>query len=377
MTIDFTKIKPTIGVTGSAGKTTVKAMISSILREKWIVFESPDYHNTTENTPKHKEKIGPIHRAAILEYGMGFPGQIAEHCSIIQPNISVITNIGMAHIGNFNGELGKLAAEKSEIIKGMDQDGVLFINQDDKNSELLHTSSFKGKIVTVGIEKPGNFHAESVRFDEEGMGFTVRLHGKEYPFIIPVYGHHNVYNALFAIAVADLLGFSPQEMQNGLSSIIGPEHRLHFYHLKDDITVIDDTVHAHPTAVKAAVEVLVQVGRNKKIAVLGSMSEQGVLMEEAHLDVGKFVATKGVSQLFTYGNFSKYITEGALSAGMGEDKAKHYTGLNRKKLHKAIIEAVEPGTIILVKGSSKQNLFETVEFLLNYYSDETEVFNEF
>lgn len=368
MTIHFMKTKPIISITGSAGKTTVKAMVSSILREQWIVYESSDYHNTTENTPQHKEKIGSIHRAAVLEYGMGFAGQITEHCSIIQPNIAIVTNVGSAHIGNFDGKLEKLVAAKSEIIKGMDQDGVLFLNRDDENSKMLHTSTFKGKIVTIGIETSGDYKAEHIRYGKKGMEFTVKLRGTEYLFKIPVYGQHNIYNALFAIAVADLLGFPPQNMQNGLNYIIKPDHRLHLFHIKNDITVIDDTVHAHPPAMQAAIDVLMQVGTNKRIAVLGSMSELGERMEKDHIDIGKYVVNKAVDELFTYGNFSRYITEGALSAGMAKDKAKHYTGLYRKNLHQALLEAIEPGTTILVKGSSKQNLFETVEFLLNHYS---------
>ncbi|MFF2755553.1 UDP-N-acetylmuramoyl-tripeptide--D-alanyl-D-alanine ligase [Psychrobacillus sp. NPDC058041] len=368
MTINFKKVKPKIAITGSAGKTTVKSMVSSILREQWIIYESSDYQNTTENTPNHKEKIGPIHRATVLEYGMGFAGQITEHCSIIQPNISIITNVGSAHIGNFDGKLEKLVAAKSEIIKGMDQDGVLFLNRDDKNSKMLYTSAFKGKIITVGIETSGNYKAQQIRYGKEGMEFTVKLKGTKYLFKIPVYGQHNIYNALFAIAVADLLGFPPQDMQNGLNFILKPDHRLNLFHLKDGITVIDDTVHSHPPAVKAAIDVLMHVGKNKRIAVLGSMSELGDRMEKDHKDVGKYVANKKVDELFTYGNFSRYITEGALSAGMVKDKAKHYTGLYRKNLHEDLLEAIEPGTTILVKGSSKQNLFETVEYLLSRYS---------
>ncbi|MCR2821958.1 UDP-N-acetylmuramoyl-tripeptide--D-alanyl-D-alanine ligase [Lederbergia panacisoli] len=371
MTIDFMKEKPIIAVTGSAGKTTVKTMISSILREKWITYESSDYHNTTENTIQHKEKIGPIHRAVVLEYGMGFPGQITEHCSILQPDISVITNVGLAHIGNFDSKLENLVAAKSEIIKGMKQDGVLFINRDDQNSQMLHTSRFKGKIVTVGIQKVGTYRAQNIRFGKDGMEFTVKLKRNNYTFKIPVFGQHNIYNALFAIAVTDLLGFSPKDMQNGLNFITKPEHRLYFYHLKDNITVIDDTVHAHPPAMKAAIDVLKQAGRRKRIAVLGSMSELGDRNEADHLDIGRYAAINGVHQLFTFGNYSRDITEGALSAGMTKDKAKHYTGLYRKKLHEDLLDAIEPGTTVLVKGASKQNLFETVELLLQYYSEET------
>ena len=76
---------------------------------------------------------------------MAYPGVITEHCSIIKPNISIVTNIGMAHVGNFDGDIKKVAHAKSELIHGMDQEGILIINNDDPNSTYLETQKFKGK----------------------------------------------------------------------------------------------------------------------------------------------------------------------------------------------------------------------------------------
>ena len=155
--------KPIIAVTGSAGKTMVKTMVSAILRERWVVFESKDYYNTVDKTMVHADEISFIHRAAVLEYGMAFPGAISEHCQIIQPNIGVITNVGLAHIGNFEGKVELLAAAKSELIMGMNPSGILFMNADDPNSKLLHTNNFKGKILTVGIASKASYQARKNR----------------------------------------------------------------------------------------------------------------------------------------------------------------------------------------------------------------------
>ena len=82
---------------------------------------------------------------------MAYPGVITEHCSIIKPNISIVTNIGLAHVGNFDGDIKGVAHAKSELIHGMDQKGVLFLNKDDHNSTFLETEHFKGTIITIGI----------------------------------------------------------------------------------------------------------------------------------------------------------------------------------------------------------------------------------
>lgn len=366
----FSDEKPVIAVTGSAGKTMVKTLISAVLREKWVVFESNDYNNTTEKTKEHAQRISFIHRAVVLEYGMAYPGVITEHCKIIQPNIGVITNIGLAHIGNFQGSLKHLAEAKSELITGLNPEGVLFTNLDDENSKLLLTDKFKGTILTVGIESHADYRASNVHYSDFGMEFNVHLRGSDYSFSMPIYGNHNVYNALFAIGVADQLGFSPMEIRNGLQNVKKPEHRLNVIKLRDGITVIDDTVHAHPTAMKAALDVLSALSKGKKIAVLGSMPELGDKINEYHEEIGRYAASKNIDFLFTYGNISVNIGLGAVSAGMPAQKVKHKTPLYRKVLHRELVQMIEPNTTILVKGASRLGMYETVSFLCDYYKIE-------
>jgi len=359
--------KPIIAVTGSAGKTTVKNLVAAILREKWVVFEANDYNNTTEKTKEHVQRISFIHRAAVVEYGMAYPGVITEHCSILRPNIGIITNIGLAHIGNFDGSIEQLAEAKSELLKGVASEGMFFINADDENSKLIPINTFKGMLFTVGIDSDSDYQAANVKYTEDGMAFTVNLDGVDHNFICPMLGKHNVYNALFAIGVADQLGFSPMDMKKGLKNVKSPEHRLGIHKLKNGIIVIDDTVHAHPTAMKAALDVLEAVGKKKKIAILGSMPELGDRINEYHEEIGSYAATKGIDFLYTYGNVSVNIGIGAICSGFPANKVSHKTPLYRKVMHRELIEMIEPETVILVKGASRLKMYETVEFLCDYY----------
>jgi UDP-N-acetylmuramoyl-tripeptide--D-alanyl-D-alanine ligase len=359
--------KPIIAITGSAGKTMVKTMVSAILRERWVVFESKDYYNTVDKTLIHANEIDFIHRAAVLEYGMAFPGAITEHCRIIQPNIGVITNVGLAHIGNFEGKLELLAAAKSELIIEMNPAGILFINADDSNSKLLHTRNYMGKILTVGIKAKADYEAGNINYSEKGMTFTLNLNGNEYPFSIPIFGEHNVYNALFAIGVADQLGFLPAEMQTGLRTMKKPNHRLAIHRLKDGINVIDDTVHSHPPAVKAAIDVLLNLAKQKKMAILGSMPELGVRTYQDYKDIGRYVAEKKLDFLYTFGKSSLHIGEEAIKVGYPANQVKHYKQSYLKVMHRELVQTIEPGLTILVKGASRLNMYETVKFLCDYY----------
>ncbi|HJV47243.1 MAG TPA: YheC/YheD family protein, partial [Bacillota bacterium] len=134
-----------IAITGSAGKSTAKEMVASILEQRWKIFKSEGNQNTTTYTELHAKQIHAGHRAAVLEYGMAYSGIIAKHCSILPPDLSVITNIGTAHVDNLGGRIEDVARTKSEIIKGMNPSGTLFLNADDENSKLLQTQDFKGK----------------------------------------------------------------------------------------------------------------------------------------------------------------------------------------------------------------------------------------
>lgn len=361
------KSLPIIAITGSAGKTTTKAFVGSILSKKWNVFESKDYWNTTEHTKKHKEEINDKHQAVVLEYGMAYPGIITNHCSIIQPNISIVTNIGLAHVGNFDGDVRGVAKAKSELIHGMDQQGLLIVNQDDDNSRYLETQQFKGKIITVGIKKEADYRAYDLQYKDVGMSFKMKLHGQEIELYIPILGEHHVYNALNAVAVADLLGFSPLDIQTGLN-FKKPPRRLTIYNCRDDITVIDDTVHSHPQGVRAALDVLTNIATNRKVAIIGQMRELGILREEEYRKVGEYVHEIGIDEFITYGFRTDEMSNAAIAKGMDPARVHHF--INKDQLHVLLEKLIKPHDTILVKGASKTNMFETVKFLDQTFKEE-------
>ncbi|MFJ7736305.1 YheC/YheD family protein [Lysinibacillus sp. NPDC097287] len=356
----YLSARPIIAITGSAGKTTTKAFLGSILSEKWNVFESKDYWNTTEHTKLHAEEINASHEAVVLEYGMAYPGVITNHCSIIQPNISIVTNIGLAHVGNFDGDIQKVALAKSELIHGMDQKGVLVINKDDENSKFLSMKQFNGELLTVGIHSAANYRAYNIRYKDDGMSFKMKLQGKEIELFIPILGEHHVYNALNAIAVADHLGFTPIEIKAGLN-FKKPPRRLTLYHCRDQITVIDDTVHSHPQGVRAAIDVLSNIGKKRKIAIIGQMRELGDLREEEYRKVGEYVYEQNIHILITYGFRTEEIGAAARARGMNGSNIYHFT--DKEELDALLEKIVRRNDTILVKGASKTNMFDIVQFL--------------
>ena len=149
-----------------------------------------------------------------------------------------------------------------------------------------------------------------------------------------------MYNALSAIAIADQLGFSPMEIKTGLL-FKKPPRRLTIYNCKDNITVIDDTVHSHPEGVRAAIDVLVNLAKHRKIAIIGQMRELGDLREREYRKVGDYIKEQGIDLLITYGFRTEDIGAQAMKMGMAADKIYHFT--DREKLHALLSKLIQKG----------------------------------
>jgi UDP-N-acetylmuramoyl-tripeptide--D-alanyl-D-alanine ligase len=194
------------------------------------------------------------------------------------------------------------------------------------------------------------------------MNFQVKLDGQDYDLLIPIYGNHNVYNALFAIALSHTLGFNPQEIKVGLRSYHRPIHRLRVYKLKRDIKLIDDAYNANPNSVKAALDVLTTISKDKNVAVLGSMSGLGSYSKNGHTIVGEYAASKSyLSRIYTYGKEGQQIARAAVKAGFPRNKIIHSN--NRETLHKHLKKDLQPGSTVLVKGSHSMEMSKTVKFI--------------
>jgi len=350
--------RPVIAITGSAGKTTTKEMIASILRRRWTIFKTKANRNFVSHTRTYAKQIKPRHRAVVLEYGMLREGHIKRHCLYIQPNIAVITNVGTAHLGNLGGSIRRVAGAKSELIRYMHPRGRLFLNADDANSRLLSKLRFQRKCYTIGIKKPADYRAYGIRQTPSGMHFQCKLKGKLHQFFIPALGVHNVYNALFAIAVSRKLGLPYATIKAGLRNYAKPQRRLTTYRFTGGFRILDDSYSANPHAMKAAVDVLARMGKGRKIAVLGSMLEMGIYRQRGHRGVGRYLAKKGVDYLFTYGHSARQIGVGAIQAGFPRSRVIHCA--TKQELHRKLRQYVRPQTCILVKASHKLKMNETV-----------------
>ena len=144
-------------------------MVASILKRRWKTFKSIENGNDVWYTSQYVKQIDSSYHAIVLEYGLTHSGNIEQHCKIIQPNIGIITNVGIAHIENFEDRVYGIISAKSELIKGMKSDGMLFLNEDDMKSRLLDRKEFKGEIITIGILNNSNYQAKEINYTDNGI----------------------------------------------------------------------------------------------------------------------------------------------------------------------------------------------------------------
>ena len=333
-----------VAVTGSAGKTSTKDMIYSVLSKKYKVLKSPGNYNNAIGLPF--ALLNYINEDIIvLEMGMNGLGEIDTLSKIAKPDIAVITNIGTAHIGLLGSRENILKA-KLEILNGMNKDGVLVINND---NDLLNTiNGIEQKIVRFGIDNKSDYNASNI-YTKNGSTFF-SIDNKEYS--VPVLGKVFAYNALCAYAVGKQFDLSDEEIKEGLESVILTGNRMQIIE-ENEHTIINDTYNANKEAVMSSLDTLTTF-ENKKVAILGDMLELGEYEEEIHREIGRYANGK-VDMLITIGNLSKYIYE--------EFNGTKYHFDNKVDAMDKIKDLINKDDVILVKASQGMKLIEIVDYL--------------
>ncbi|WP_044639801.1 UDP-N-acetylmuramoyl-tripeptide--D-alanyl-D-alanine ligase [Risungbinella massiliensis] len=345
-----------IGITGSAGKSTTTAMVSSILRSHYRIVQTAGNLNTASYLPGYLSRIENQHNLLLLEMGMNSLNNIKRQCNIVRPHIGVVTNVGEAHAGNLGG-LDYVVKAKQEMVDGVRPGGVLLLNADDLRSRKLSVAKFNGKLLRFGIDQPAEIRATNVTYHNSGMNFKVIAEGQQHIIFIPTFGKHNVYNALAAIGVARAMGIPYPSIQKGLARFETPKMRLQFLSTPKGRILINDAWNA--TAMKAGLEVLKNVSKGRTtVAVLGDMLELGKLSPIAHQSVGKYIAKLGVNQLVTIGPNARIIASTAIQNGMPRNRVFSYSSHEQVVTH--LLRTTTPRSLIYFKASRKLHLEKIV-----------------
>lgn len=342
-----------VGITGSVGKTSTKEMIASVLSEKYKVLKTEGNYNNEIGLPLTIFKIRAEHEVAVLEMGISEFGEMHRLATMANPDICVITNIGLCHLENLKTRDGILKA-KTESFAHLKKDGIAILNGDDDKLSTIRQVGDK-EPVFYGMEEKMEYREDAKKsvyatgVENLGLyGMQARIHTPEgeRDVRIPIPGEHNVYNALAATAVGLSLGLSLDQISSGIlkaKTIGGRTNLLN----TGSMTVIDDCYNANPVSMKASIDVLA-TAEGRKIAVLGDMGELGENEKKLHYEVGEYLAKKEINVLFCAGELSEEIAK----AAQKESKTcEVYYFKTRDALLEQLLPFLKKGDTVLVKAS--------------------------
>lgn len=344
---------PVVAITGSAGKTSTKDVIYSILKEKYKAHKTIGNQNNHLGLPLTILSLEEDNEVLVLEMGMNHLGEISYLTSIAKPDVAIITNVGTAHIGNLGSRENILKA-KLEILEGLNPNGVLIINND---NDLLHKWYLENKdkyhIITIGIYNKSDYMANIIEKNEWSSTFSCN----NVIYKVPVGGEHFIYNALAGVATGKEFNVSDEEIKDGILNFELSSNRMSLI-TTNGYTIIDDSYNANFDSMSYAIKYLGSLS-GRSIAVLGTMKELGSYSEDLHKKIGIVVKNEKIDILVTVGDEASYINEGAIEAGYNKENSYHF------KDNKTAIEFIN--TIkkqednILVKASNSMNFKEIVD----------------
>lgn len=343
---------PVVAVTGSVGKTTTREMIATALSAGKRVFQTMGNQNSQIGVPLTLSHLSREDEAAVLEIGMSERGQIEILTNMIRPNIAVVTMIGVSHIAQL-GTQENICQEKMDIMKGLPQDGMIFLNGDDP-----YLVRYRGKLdkqaFFYGMDASCDYRAKDIHTKDGQTSFTFCMKDREMPVTLGTMGEHNVRNALAALGICDQMGVDLAAAAQALSQFQGQRQQV--IHA-DRCTIIDDTYNASPDSMRASGKVLASMEgvKGRKIAALADMLELGEKEREYHYEVGRYFAGLPIDEIVAFGELSLDLLRGVEESQTGI-RCQHFD--TREEMKDYLLKQVQPEDVVLLKASNGMKLKE-------------------
>lgn len=343
-----------IGITGSVGKTTTKEMIALAMSAGVQVLKTEGNRNGQIGVPLMMLELDDRYDVAVIEMGMSLPGEMEKLARIVLPDMAVMTNIGVAHIGQL-GSQENILKEKLNICSCFEENaGVLFVNGEDKwlnRVEDYLPEEKKIKVVRFGLSPESDYYADRIQGEDCCTAFVICSAEDSLPIRIPVPGMHNVIDAVSALAVVRESG---KDMESAIRLLATYEPLASRGRLEQlgEITLIDDTYNASPDSMRSGMDMVESLQADgRKIVVLADILELGALSKDCHQQVGAYAAKKKIDCLVTIGSEAGYIAEQASKDGLAVTACE-----TREEAFERRLSDLKPGDVVYMKGSHGMRL---------------------
>lgn len=339
-----------VGITGSYGKTSTKFILAELLRQKYNVYATPSSYNTPMGLCLAvNEHLKPEHQVLVLEYGIRYPGDMDELCDIAEPDLSVVTTVGVAHLETM-GTVENVAREKGKLVERTQSDGSVILNADDERVAAMAERA-SGSVWCVSTEDhpDADVTAHDIRYDTTGTSFVVRDDtGTEATFETSLLGVHNVINVLLAVAVGRSRGLRLRQMAHAATRLEPVEHRLQLRE-RGGITIIDDAFNSNPIGARNAVEILSEMGEGRRVIVTPGMVELGNRQWDENKALGTYIARHDLDLVVLVGEEqTEPIQEGLSDAQFPEEHVKVFSSLSDAQ--NFLGRQLEPGDVVLYEN---------------------------
>ncbi|MCL2575500.1 MAG: UDP-N-acetylmuramoyl-tripeptide--D-alanyl-D-alanine ligase [Defluviitaleaceae bacterium] len=350
-----------IGITGSSGKTSTKDMVATVLSQKFNVIKTKGNFNNDIGMPITIFDIDEATEVAVLEMGMNNRHEITYLSKIARPDIAIITNIGVAHIENL-GSREEIFNAKSEILDGLKSDGRVFLHG---NDDFLPSHANRANVTYYGVSELSGYVPQNI--DDNGLdGFSYSIvlkSGKNVDIAVPSPGYHMLTNSLAAVAVAEYLGLSSEQIVKGIAAYRPTGMRMDVRKSSSGARIIADCYNANPDSMRAALNVL-SAEDGDCVAILGDMKELGENSAQMHYDIGRNAAELGIDMIVCIGLEAEQIYEGAYyEYRKGGTNSKIMYFADKMAFLEVAQKLIKPEDTVLVKASRGMQFEEIVEHL--------------
>ncbi|HEX4978404.1 MAG TPA: UDP-N-acetylmuramoyl-tripeptide--D-alanyl-D-alanine ligase [Nocardioides sp.] len=356
-----------VGLTGSQGKTGTKDLLAQILATAGPTVATFGSFNNELGLPLTVLRATPDTEFLVLEMGARGIGHIRDLCAVARPDVGLVLNVGLAHVGEF-GSREAIAQAKGELVEALESDGVAVLNADDP-LVLAMASRTTARVSTYGEAAAADVRVERLHLDDTGRpGFTLVTRDGTADVTLRLLGEHQASNAAAAAAVALALGLGLDAVAAGLSAATNASRwRMETRERADGVLVVNDAYNANPDSMRAALKTLAALGRGRgpgarTIAVLGEMRELGASSREEHDAVGRLAVRLDIAQLVVVGEGARPIHLGACLEGSWGEESVFVPDVDAATSW--LREHVRPGDVVLVKASRAAALERVAEALL-------------
>jgi UDP-N-acetylmuramoyl-tripeptide--D-alanyl-D-alanine ligase len=348
--------KRVVAITGSAGKTTTKEAVAAALGAKFNVLKSQGNLNNKFGLPLQLLRLEPEHEVAVVEMGMNHPGEIAALAMIASPDWGVVTNVGTAHIENFADGQAGIARAKFELVAALPSTGVAFLNSDDAYVSQFGRN-FQGRAVYFGSGPTADPQLLETTEDLSGLHLTFRAGEREGELNLHMLGAHNALNALAGLAIALEAGVELDAAVSALATLTAGDKRGQLIEI-GGATILNDCYNSNPEALSSMIRTLAVRPASRRILVAGEMLEQGEQGPALHAACGRAAAEAGLDLVVGVSGNAEHLAAAACSGGVAALFLP-----NAKTAGMWLLENLEPGDVVLVKGSRGVHLEQAIEIV--------------